>query len=179
MSVLEILTLVVMACLVLAWYLSYTAARLHRLHTRVEGTYAALDAQLVRRAEAALEMANSGILDPAGALILAGAATESIEAGEAAQGDREAIESDLTHALRLTVPLEGLEDHPEGPVAAQLIGRLKDTNHRVAIARRFHNDAVGDVVRLRDQPIVRLFHLAGHTDLPRMVELDDDLPAGR
>ena len=38
--------------LIVAWYLSYTAARLDRLHARVEGALSALDAQLVRRAEA-------------------------------------------------------------------------------------------------------------------------------
>ena len=50
MSVLEIVTLVVAVLIAFAWYLTYTAARLDRLHTRMEGTYAALDAQLVRRA---------------------------------------------------------------------------------------------------------------------------------
>ena len=63
-----------------AWYLSYTAARLDRLHARVEGALAALDAQLVRRAEATLELVNSGALDPATALLMAAAASESLEA---------------------------------------------------------------------------------------------------
>ena len=55
----------------IAWYLSYGAARLDRLHSRVEGALSVLDAQLVRRAEATLELANSGCLDPASALLLA------------------------------------------------------------------------------------------------------------
>ena len=42
---------VVAALALIAWYLSYTAARLDRLHARVEGTLSSLDAQLVRRAE--------------------------------------------------------------------------------------------------------------------------------
>ena len=50
---------IAMAVLI-AWYLSYGAARLDRLHARVEGALSALDAQLVRRAEATLELANSG-----------------------------------------------------------------------------------------------------------------------
>ena len=57
-----------------AWYLSYTAARLDRLHVRLSGTLAALDARLVRRAEAAVELANSGLLDGATSLLLANAA---------------------------------------------------------------------------------------------------------
>src|SRR6476620_957033 len=70
---------VIAALMAAAWYLSYNAALLDRLHARVEGSLSALDAQLVRRAEAALELANSGALDPASALLVADAATESIE----------------------------------------------------------------------------------------------------
>ena len=65
---LQIATFVVIVLLVAAWYLSYSAARLDRLHAKVEGAMSALDAQLIRRAEAALELANSGVLDPASAL---------------------------------------------------------------------------------------------------------------
>lgn len=176
MSLVETVTLVVTILLAFAWYLSYTAARLHRLHTRVEGTYAALDAQLVRRAEAVLEVANSGAVDPAGALILAGAATESLEGGDATQGDREAIESDLTRAIRLVVPRGTGPEAPAGSVPADALGRLDSAGQRVMMARRFHNDAVTDVRRLRRNVFVRMFFLAGHTDLPRTVEFDDDGP---
>src|SRR5450759_305281 len=85
----------------IAWYVSYGAARLDRLHTRVEWALSVLDAQLVRRAEATLELANCGALDASSALIRAGAATDSLEADTADQRTREAIESDLTQALEL------------------------------------------------------------------------------
>ena len=78
MSTLEWVTIVVVLVLILGWYLSYSAARLDRLHARVESTSAALDAQLVRRAEATLEVANAGHLDAASGLILASAAAESL-----------------------------------------------------------------------------------------------------
>ncbi len=67
----ELLTWVFAALFVLviiAWYLSYTAARFDRLHVRLGGTLAALDARLVRRAEAAVELAHSGLLDGATSL---------------------------------------------------------------------------------------------------------------
>src|SRR3712207_950368 len=100
-----------------AWYLSYSAARLDRLHTRAEGALSALDAQLVRRAEATLELANSGALDAASALMLAGAASESLEAhNERALehdllegqsfGEREGVESELTEALQAALTPE-------------------------------------------------------------------------
>ena len=91
-----------------AWYISYGAARLDRLHTRVEGALSVLDSQLVRRAEATLELANCGALDAASALILAGAATDSLEADTTDQRSREAIESDLTQALELALGQEAL-----------------------------------------------------------------------
>ena len=191
MSTIEVVTLNVAVLLAFAWYLTYTAARLHRLHTRVEGTYAALDAQLVRRAEAVLEVANSGAVDPAAALILADAATESLEGGDDDQADREAVESDLTRAIRLTLPADvagGGEPTDPGrashlatgrelgsAVSSAALDRLDSAGQRVMMARRFHNDAVTDVLRLRRNVFVRLFFLAGRTDLPRTVEFDDDV----
>ena len=79
-DVLQLATFIVILVIGIAWYLSYSAARLDRLHAKAEGAMSALDAALVRRAEAALELANNGALDPASALLIADAATESIEA---------------------------------------------------------------------------------------------------
>ena len=97
---------VVSVLLAVAWYLSYSAARLDRLHARVEGALSALDAQLVRRAEATVELANSGALDPASALILAAAASESLEAHNGRVGD------DLRHVRVVSMPRS-----PRGPPA--------------------------------------------------------------
>jgi len=161
----------------IAWYLSYGAARLDRLHSRVEGALHALDAQLVRRAEATLELANSGSLDPASALILAGAATDSLEADAKAHTTREAIESDLTQALELALGEVALRQLREDrAVGAPVLNRVAEANHRVQLARRFLNDAVTDVRRVRRKPGVRLFRLAGHAELPHTFEIDDELP---
>ena len=113
MTVLETVTLAVVAVVLLGWYLSYTAARLHRLHTRVEGALAALDAQLVRRADTAVELANSGVLDPATSLLLADAAidcldfsAEEMTSGDWAEGNlaqREELESSLSQTIRLSI----------------------------------------------------------------------------
>ena len=174
--------------LAIAWYLSYNAAPLDRQHTRAEGALSALDAQLVRRSEAALELANSGALDPASALMLAGAASEALEAhNERALeddflegqsfGQREVLESDLTAtlvaALSADVVTEIRHDDNLGALALQ---RVEAAGVRVQLARRFHNDAVTDVRRVRRKAVVRLFRLAGHADLPRTVEFDDELP---
>jgi len=165
-------------CALIAWYLSYTAARLDRLHARVEGALSALDAQLVRRAEATLELANAGLLDPATALLLAGAASESLDATDERQHGREVVESGLTEALTLAltpVVVAGLrEDEAVGGMALR---RVAASGQRVQLARRFLNDAVIDVRRVRRKPTVTWFRLAGHAELPQTFEIDDDLPA--
>ena len=73
MSTLEWVAVTAALVFLLAWYLSYSASRLDRLHAKVEGALSALDAALVRRAEAALELANSGSLDPATGFLVAAA----------------------------------------------------------------------------------------------------------
>ncbi len=163
----------------IAWYLSYGAARLDRLHSRVEGALHALDAQLVRRAEATLELANSGVLDPASALLLAVAASDSLEAESDTEHhtSREAIESDLTQALELALGEVALAQlRNDEAVGAPVLQRVAEANQRVQLARRFLNDAVTDVQRVRRKPGVRLFRLAGHAELPQTFEIDDELP---
>jgi hypothetical protein len=174
--------------LAVAWYLSYSAARLDRLHARVEGALSALDAQLVRRAEATLELANSGVLDPASALILVGAATGSLEAHDGRAGDhllegqhfagREVVESDLTQALlvALAPPVREQVRLALGSVGEAALTRVEAAGLRVQLARRFHNDAVKDVQRVRGKWVVRWFRLAGYAELPQTIEFDDELP---
>ena len=178
MSTLEWLTIAVVLVLVLGWYLSYSAARLDRLLARVESTSAALDAQLVRRAEATLELANGGHLDAASGLILAAAAAESL-ANVEGDPDREAVESDLTDALHaalnpITIDALRATDEP----TAESLTRIADAGTRVQMARRFYNDAVIDVRRVRRKTVVRVFRLAGHAELPSTIEFDDELPEG-
>ena len=160
-----------------AWYVSYGAARLDRLHARVEGALSVLDAQLVRRAEATLELANCGALDAASALILAGAASDSLEADTADQRSREAVESDLTQALEVALGDEALlRLQVDQAVGTPVLHRVAAANQRVQLARRFLNDAVTDVHRVRRKRGVRLLRLAGHAELPQTFEIDDELP---
>jgi hypothetical protein len=182
--------LVVLVIAVIAWYLSFSAGRLDRLHHRVEGARSALDAQLVRRAEAALELATSGALDPASGLLVAGAAAEALAAGESDEDhraadhtrgghsrDREQAESDLSRALQAALDDEVLTDLAAHEVGRRLLDRLDAACRRVQLARRFHNDAVTAAVRVRGKRIVRLVRLAGRASQPRTFEMDDDPPS--
>ncbi|WP_436006954.1 hypothetical protein [Knoellia sp. LjRoot47] len=188
-DVLQVATMVALVLLGAAWYLSYSAARLDRLHAKVEGAVSALDAQLVRRAEASLELATSGAVDPATSLLLADAASEALERhthqplsqdpldGQTFAG-REDTETNLTEALRAVLTaetVEALRSDAESPGALGL-ARVESTALRVQLARRFHNDAVREVRRVRRKAVVRVFRLAGHAALPHRVDFDDDLP---
>lgn len=190
----ELITWIVLALAVvlgIAWYLSYSAARLDRLHAKVEGALSALDANLVRRAEASIELANSGVLDPASAVLLASAASEALERETSHAlpddpldgqhfGDREDVETDLTEALAATLT-EDVRAHIEasdGPAADEL-DRLVAAGRRVQFARNFHNQAVRDVQRVRNKRVVRWFRLAGYAELPRPVEFADTVPGDR
>lgn len=189
-DVLQVTTLVVLVLLAIAWYLSYSAARLDRLHAKVEGAMSVLDAQLVRRAEASLELANTGGLDPASAFLLADAATESLERKTEHAGDdlleehnfagREDVETDLTLALRVALPHDVVGELRADPDsgAASALSRVESAAVRVQLARRFHNQAVAEVRRVRAKRVVRWFRLAGHAGLPAPVDFDDEPPEG-
>ncbi|BFO19923.1 hypothetical protein SHKM778_63110 [Streptomyces sp. KM77-8] len=88
---------ILVALVAIGLYLSWTAGRLDRLHARIDAARAALDAQLLRRASVAQELATSGVLDPAASIVLYEAAHA---ARQAAEEQREVAESELGQALR-------------------------------------------------------------------------------
>src|SRR5256885_5211281 len=150
--VVALIVVVALALLVGPWLVG-TANRLDRLHVRMDAGWAALDAALARRAVVARAVA-----------VLVGdtALRTTAERAEAApRTDREASENELT--LRL-----GRVDRTALP--AELAEELTDAEHRVVIARRVHNDAVRDTLRLRRRRKVRYFRLAGTAPLPEYFE---------
>jgi hypothetical protein len=149
---------VVAIVVALASYLTWMAGRLDRLAVRVEAAASALDAQLIRRAAIAVELAGSEHPNLQAAAHLA--------FDEAATGnDRSAVESELSRALRAT---------PE--VAA--VDVMAVAARKVMLARQFHNDAVRDLLALRRRWVVRLLHLYGRAGPPAYVEFDAGEPGG-
>lgn len=155
-------------------YLSWTAGRLDRSHARVDGARAALDAQLVRRSAVSMELATSGLLDPASALLIADAAHSARQAeGE----DRPPAESDLSRALRAALDQpEQFDELTASAEGRQMIEELEAAGRRVVMARRFHNDAVRAARALRAKRHVRYLRLAGHAPPPVTFECDDAPP---
>ncbi|MFI6574745.1 hypothetical protein ACIBFB_03000 [Nocardiopsis sp. NPDC050513] len=159
----------VLALVLTGFYLSWRATRLDRLHHRVETARAALDAALLRRGSAVLDLASADGLPADRARALAEAATAARRARE---GERELAESALSRELRSAL----------GPLraTAHLRDRLTEVAgaaRGVQLARTFHNDAVVDTRRARRSRLVRALRLAGTAPLPDFFEIDDEPPA--
>lgn len=156
----ETLIWTVVALILIGVYLSWTAGRLDRLHSRIDAARAALDAQLLRRASVTQELATSGVLDPAASIVLYEAAHAARQAEE---DHREVAESELSQALRAVFgEPEQMELVREAPGGEEAAGELAQAVRRVPMARRFHNDAVRAARALRRHRKVRWFRLAGH-----------------
>ena len=156
--------LLVGVVVLVALYITWTAGRLDRMHARVDAAWAALDAQLVRRAAAARALLPH--LPPGReADALASRAVVALAADE--QG-RDVVENALTRALRSVVPLL-----PETAAASEALDELDAASTRVGLARSFHNGAVTDTRALRRRRLPRLLRLAGHRAMPSFFDMDD------
>ncbi|MCX4961673.1 hypothetical protein [Streptomyces virginiae] len=170
----ETLVWIALALGVIGVYLSWTAGRLDRLHSRMDAARAALDAQLVRRASVVLEVSTSGVLDPASSLVLYEAAHAARQAEE---DHREVAESELSQALRAVfADADQVDVLKAAPGGAEATEELAAAVRRVPMARRFLNDSVRAARALRRHRKVRWFRLAGHAPFPLAFEMDDEPP---
>jgi hypothetical protein len=171
----KVVLLVVVAVVLVATYVTWVAGRLDRLHVRVEGARASLDAQLLRRAAVARELA---AVAAARALappdVVAALAASARAAQDPDPADREGIENDLTRALRSALLALPPDDRLGGcPDLEQVLGDLASAVTRVGLARNFYNGAVDDTRVLRRTRLVRWLRLAGHAAAPSYFEMDD------
>ncbi|MGY2128124.1 hypothetical protein [Blastococcus sp. SYSU DS0617] len=158
----------VVVVLLLAWA-AWTLVRLRRLAGRVAQARETLEVQLRRRAGLAAELAREypSALGPERARALAAAAAD---ARSTTPADREAAENALGRELRdLPAELPG--------VPAALQADLDGTCTRVALARRFYNDAVRDTQALRGRRLPRVLRLHASRPMPRFFDIDDRLEA--
>ena len=156
-------------------WLSWTANRLDRMHYRIDVARASLDAQLLRRSRAALELATSGALDPARSLLLVDTAHQ---ARAAPRNDFESAQSDLSEALRAVFPdAEEVRALRRTSGTGELLDELAGNCRKVELARRFHNDVVVTARVLRSRRRVRWLRLAGRAAEVDTVDLDDRPPA--
>ena len=171
----EWVAVVAAVVLVVGLWLTWTANRLDRMHHRIDVARGSLDAQLLRRSGAALELATSGTLDPARSLLLLDAAHEARAADRA---DFEGAESDLSEALRAVLAdADEVEQLRADPCVAPLLEELAAACRKIGLARRFHNDVVVSARSLRSRRRVRWLRLAGRAAPLHTVDLDDVPPA--
>jgi hypothetical protein len=142
------LVVVLVALLLAAWILKI-ANRLDRLHVRTDAAWAAMDAALARRAVLVRT------------LLVPELSAAASRAESASRADREQAENELSGLL-------GTLDR--STLAPALAVELADAEERVMLARRVHNDAVRDTLRLRRRRKVRYFRLAGTAPLPEYFE---------
>jgi len=168
-----------LAVVILVWSITGLASRLDRLHHRIAAASTALDAQLVRRASASLELVRLGKIDPAATLIIAESAARILDMDGLRAPDRELAESELSQALRAALADENcMAEIADDELGASVLGALASAWVRAEMSRRFHNDAVSHTRRIRSKLLVRVLRLAGRAPMPVMIELDDDLPGG-
>jgi hypothetical protein len=152
-----------------AWYLSFLATRLDRLHHRVETSWANLDGLLQRRAAIAIEIARSEIADPASSLLLTFAAHQ---AREASIKDRSQAETGLSGALGIlletSTSVQSLADQ-------DLLRELAELNAKIKVAIALHVESVNRAQLIRSKWIIKSFRLAGRAPLPVTYEFEADV----
>ena len=163
----KVALLSLLALLVVAWYLNFTAARLDRLHHRVETSWANLDSLLQRRAALAQEIAHLPEIDSASNIILTSAAHEARSADISSRSD---AESGLSEALKL------LRDEGEFPLRyREIFQELDSLSERVRIAVALHQEAVRATRTRREKRFIKLFRLAGRAPLPVTYPFEDEI----
>jgi hypothetical protein len=81
------------------WWVWVAASRLDRLHRKVGASRAVVDAQLVRRATVAAELATSGLLDPASSVLLGEASWAALAVGGSSAATTVVLPADLAELL--------------------------------------------------------------------------------
>ena len=150
--------LIIVCSLIFAWYLTFTASRLDRLHHRVETSWASLDALLQQRAALALEISHLPGIDPAVAMVLTQSA---FLAGEAEIAERSEAEEGLAATIALLYETEDFQIKNPG-----LSERISAVTKRIEMAMQLHRETVHTTRVQRTRFLVRLFRLAGRAPLP-------------
>jgi hypothetical protein len=152
-----------------AWYLSFLATRLDRLHHRVETSWANLDGLLQRRAAIAIEIARSEIADPASSLLLTFAAHQ---AREASVKDRSQAETGLSGALGILLETS---TSVQSLAEQDLLRELGELNAKIKVAIALHVESVNRAQLIRSKWIIKTFRLAGRAPLPVTYEFEADV----
>ena len=165
---LETLSLVLVIVLI-AWYLSFSASRLDRLHHRVETSWATLDSLLQQRAALAHQIVLVSNLDPATAYLISSSAAAARDANIV---ERSAAESVLSQALKL---VQNAARDNSLQLPSELLVELSDISSKVKLAINIHLESVNATRNVRSKPLIRLFRLAGKAPIPVRYAFEDEV----
>lgn len=173
------------AFLLLLWR---KARRLDQLHGRVQARQAGLNRHLIKRCAETLRTADLPGVPPENAAELRRAATNALalaDSGLATSGmgshakyegatrRRLAAETALTIALEKNLDEQLREELGLDPVSAAQLAALDQASRRVRMVHALHNHDALFTIKLRQQPLVRVFHLAGKAKMPAQIIFDD------
>lgn len=161
------------------WYLAHVAARLDRLHDRINSAWSSLNTALARRSAVTLELAANDHLDVISRALLADSAHSALLASDDRFDERLPLENALTEVL-----LSVFDSDSTGQIGnldgdqAESLQELSIVCQRLALTKTFHDGAVHDALSLRARRFVRIFHLFGHAKSPNYLDLDVRIPKG-
>lgn len=166
-------TFLALLVVVFVWHLSHQAGRLDRLHHRIEVAHAALDGHLARRAGVVAEL---GILLENQELVAIAHRALTISPHDL--DARSIVENQMMACVQeVFAEQEVTNAYLANDQIAAMVEDLKTDNLRVQLSRRFHAEVVRAALNLRDQRLVRWFHLAGWAPRPTTLDFADSLPA--
>jgi hypothetical protein len=141
----------------LLWAVWVEASRLDRLHRKVAASLAVLEAQQVRRASVAVELASSGVLDPVSSVLVGEAAFAALDASGEGTGALTPLPPELVRLVAgqgdVPLPAHGPGRAPatdrsqvESELSATLRAALEDPDEVTAIrAEPVGAELVGDL----------------------------------
>lgn len=163
----------------LVWRFSSVAGRLDRVHIRRDQAATSLELQLARRASSVSKLLVLNLLDPVSSNVLAEEVENVTTAAERSLSEYIFAESEFTKALvGVFDDAEAVSELATATDTRKILSDLAQSCRRVQLARRFHNDAVGAAQLLHRRKVVRWFRLAGHTEVPTALDMDDSVPIG-
>lgn len=157
---------VVAVVVAVATYLTWVATRVDRLHVRAGAARTALDAQSLRRAGAAVELAARYRLPEAEQAALAVFATHA-----------EAVREDLPARVAAENRLTKILQQAAGEFEPGALADVVETSRRLALARQVHSDRVRDARAVRRRRLVRLLRLARKHGAPEFFDIEDPVLA--
>ncbi len=163
----KVLALVLLLLVLVGMWLVSRARRVDRLHRQVEQARVVMFNHLKTRRQILRTALNDGSFG-------AGFEAEELEqllSGAPAEQSGHAGAGESGISAWLVRAWDQIER--ENPQVAQ---ELRTNGFELRAARRFYNQQVAQVVRLRSQPDVRMFRLAGRAPMPEPFDFDDEVP---